>query len=444
MSKLRFENGFINTYLDMVEETESPRIFHIWCALAGVAACLGRRVWLQDGNSQLYANMFVALVGPPGVRKSTAMNIMHGYVKEVTGVRFAPDDTGGQRQGLLKAMQNDDMPDETKNILAEIDAADSASLEALASARLATDTDPRDLHTMFVCASEFNSFLGRNALDMLTFLLKMWDGEEYTYRLKNEELTLTNPLLSLIGCTTPTNIATALPPEAIGQGFMSRVILVHANEKHKNVPRRIPFDPNLEQQIKNLYQFLFYDYDGEITETTAAAKFIDELYGTKVEIDDPRFLYYIERRHTHLRKLSMVLAASRRSKYIETQDVREAQRILSATEKAMPDALGEYGMNKTAAARQRMLEFLQHYKGAVDQSMLYAIMARDMTFVEFSNAIADMVNSGKIVRVQTNNGPGYTYKEKRSTLIDEVLEDIADGPEEPKSNVIPLTEMKRG
>ena len=432
----------------MVEETESPRIFHIWSALAGIAACLGRRTYLQDGDEQIFPNIFVALVGPPGVRKSSAMNMARKRVAAATEVRFAPDDTGGQRQGLIVAMQGKNLADEEDKMKEQVDAvlkAGEISAERLLSTKPVYGPDPRDIHCIFVTASEFNSFLGRNALDMLTFLIKMWDGENYDYTLKKEQLTLDQPLMTLIGCTTPTNIATALPPEAIGQGFMSRMILVHSNQKYKSLPRRPPLDNRLVNMIEQRYADISYNFDGQMIESTAAAKLRDELYEEPVKIEDARFLYYCERRPTHLVKLSMLLAASRNSHIIDESDVREAHAILRATEAAMPQALGEYGLTKISAARQKMLEFLQHVKIPVLQPVLYAMMGRDMTLQDFNQAIADFQHAGKIMPLKTSDGLAYTYIEKFEKLTDQILlsalQEKHGVNEEKEDNVVPLKKL---
>src|SRR3546814_15677405 len=61
-------------------------------------------------------------------------------------------------------------------------------------------------------------------------------------------------------------------------------------------------------------------------------------------MNDPRFDSYHERRYTHLIKLAMVLCALRGYTCIDKADYQEAHRILRATEKGMPDALGQFGM----------------------------------------------------------------------------------------------------
>ena len=420
-----FKNPFLQTYLEYVEDTESPRLFHIWAALSGVSACLGRRVTLPFGITDIFANQYILLVGPPGVRKSTATNIMKRLVKDATGIRFAQDDTGGQRQGLISAFQEDELDEELQDLM-DIEAADIASsLEAIGNMQLKVDS--RDAHTLYAVASEFNTFIGHNSIDMITFLAKMWDGEDYDYRIKNSRQTLTNPLLNLIGGTTPTNIASSMPPEAIGQGFMSRIILVFGNKKYKSVPRPKRLDPDLEMQLKNTYGYIYNSFDGIIQETPAARDLIDSMYHEEVKINDPRFVYYAERRHVHLIKLCMALAAARRSNEISVEDIEEASAILRTTEQFMSDALGEYGLSPLSASKQKMVEFLRHAKGPVREAILWTVMSKDMRQVDFRNSLMDLVNAGKIIQKSVpEHGVVYIYKEDANNILEEALAGLAE------------------
>jgi len=208
---------------------------HIWAAISGAGACLGRRVYLPFGFADIYANMCILLVGPPGVRKSTAILLMQKRLRKSTGVRFAPEDSCGQRQGLIIAMEGDkeDISDEDAKL---IDAANRLP-DVDTMAKLNLSQDPRDAHVMYAVASEFASFIGQNAIEMVTFLNKVLDGEDYDYKTRSSQHTLDNPLLGIIGGTAPISIQDAFPKAAIGHGFTSRIVFVYANRKYKKVPR---------------------------------------------------------------------------------------------------------------------------------------------------------------------------------------------------------------
>jgi hypothetical protein len=402
----------VKLYLDYVERTESPRLFHIWSFLSGVSASMGRRCWLPMGTGEIWPNMFVILTGPPAVRKSTAFRITSNLLRSYTSVRFAPDDTGGQRQGLIAAMMNcsnKDNKDEDEIIsrMAAIASKKQSNNSTTSIADLAVDLDEvgnlcldtRDPRTMFIAASELNSILGEGNTALLTFLQKMWDGDAYKYQLKNTTHELKDALLGIIGATTPSQLALAMPPEAVGQGFTSRAIFIYADQKHARKIARPKLREDLEHELGAIFSKISSDFDGPFIEEPNAANELDKLYERGVVITDPRFVHYADRRHTHLQKLSMALAASRGEQTIRLVDVKFADQLLLYTEQYMPDALGEYGMNKLGAAKQRLLDFLKQSDGPIPINALYGMLSRDMTMLDFKQTIVELHNAGKLTRV---------------------------------------------
>ena len=120
----------------------------------------------------------------------------------------------------------------------------------------------------------------------------------------------------------------------------------------------------------------------------------------------------------------MVMAATRKDLIIRRPDVEEAHFILQNTEKHMPDALGEFGLSQTSAAKQKMLEFLTNANGPVTTQLLWALMQRDLKLVDFHNTLADLVNANKIMQVKTNEGPAFVYNEKATNAFDSMEDDL--------------------
>ena len=398
------QNKFVRLYLECVEETQSPRLFHIWSALAGVGAALGRRNYLPFGPFKIYPNLYVILVGPPGLKKGSAMNISKNFVQLNTGVKFAPKDTSGRYQGIIAAMEDTDVDNKLKEELhMEMSFADLGNLN--------TDIEAReDKHSMFVASSEWATFIGINNHSFLNFLIEVWDGEDYEYRLKKERFVIKEPLMGMIGCTTSTGIATCIPEEAMGHGFMSRLILVYSSRPYKRVDWPPPLPSELEKEIGEVYKNIHKNLTGPFIITPEVKEQFSIENGKEVKIDDHRFMYYLERRQTHLFKLTMCLTAARQSKQIEIQDIIDANALLSLTELNMPMALGEYGMSPRAVAAQRVIEFLQQVKEPVNSVTLMAYMIRDLPSKnEYFQLMEDLVISEKIVRLSLpNNEIAYT------------------------------------
>ena len=411
MDDFRFNTEYLNNYLRMVEDTESPRLFHIWQSLFNVSCALGRRCWFPFGPMQLFPNQYILLVGTPGTRKSTAASMGKKILKNHTGVRFAPQDTAGQRQGLVTAMQGET---ETKEFLDAVELGSKSGSDLTLSDIAQITNDPEeemaqfvsvaDKHHMAVVSGEFSRFIGQNNIQMLDFLATMWDGDDYDYQLKSSKVVLKDPLLNIIGCTTPTSIAHSMPPAAGGQGFLSRVILVYGARKHKSVPRPSVPDQRLVDAVGNVLRDAYYERVGAFDETPDARSFSEGLYDYRPDIADSRFGYYAERRYTHLIKLATCLAAASGRQLVVRDDFEEAHRILMATEVGMPDALGEFGMNPMAVVKQEILEQLRAAEGPVPMNVVISLFTRDAKSRDIAETLNDLRRAGQIDMSQRPDG----------------------------------------
>lgn len=412
MPEIEFNTPYLNDYLQMVEDTESPRLFHIWQAIFNMSCALGRRAWLPFGPLVIWPNHYIAIVGTPGTRKSTATSLGKRVLHKSTGVRFAPSDTAGHRQGLISAMAGGS--DQSKEFLAaeELGARDNTLMSLTQLSEVTNDPEEEeakfisvaDKHHIAIITSELSKVIGQNNMTMLDFLVTMWDGEDYSYQTKTGQTTLENPLINMIGCTTPTSIAHAMPPAAGGQGFLSRCILVYGARKYKMVPRPSAPPEELLGRVKNVLHDAYFNIAGAFNETPDGRAYSESLYSFNLEISDSRFGYYNERRYTHLIKLAMVLCAARGDKTITRADYEEAHRILRATERGMPDALGEFGMNPLAVLKQEMLESLRLAQGPVTLDEIVSMFHRDARSHEITEVLNDLKRMNQVKMIQSKSG----------------------------------------
>lgn len=416
-STMQIANPFIKKYLTITDNSEAPPIFRLWSLLSASSANLGRRNFYRLGDITIFPNQYILLVGNPGSRKSTAISAAKKIMKGFPNITYAPDDTGGQRQGLISYLHT---LSETYGIDWDIDKSDTPKTE-MDKAIKSIKTNVADSQSLYIAAGEFASVIGQNAYDLIVFLTKTWDGDEHIYSLKSSTITLSHPLLNLIGGTTPTALSTAFPEEAMGQGYLSRNILVYG-ETIKRVPR--PTKVNREDLLFLINSFItIANSSGAFTESEEAAELIDRLYEYEPTITDFRLLYYKERRHVHLIKLIMSIAALSGRKHIIKEDVLDAQSILTATEEAMPMALGEYGLTPTSKVKQKVVEFLNSVNEPLTSDVLYATVKRDCKASDFASILRDLLNEEAITLYRTGEDTQPAYianktKQKRISNID--------------------------
>src|SRR3546814_1384868 len=86
MSVPEFHTPFLNHYMAMVEDTESPRLFHLWSAITGAAAALGRRCFFQrseEHTSELQSLMRISYA-VFCLKKEETTQVRHAPVVDMT------------------------------------------------------------------------------------------------------------------------------------------------------------------------------------------------------------------------------------------------------------------------------------------------------------------------------------------------------------------------
>lgn len=440
-------------YMKMLENTEAPRIFHIWSLAATVAAMLGRRCYLPWGDGELSANIFVILAGSSGLKKSSSIGFAEKFIPHNSTVRTAPTDTGFQRQGLLKAMLTKAEREMMELREGKRDAKNSAKAEKISTLKVMTDesyfldmgenadlslleppssTSTPDDHCLFVVAEELVSLIGHNNMEMIGFLSKMYDGNKYDYSTSTKTMILNKPLLSLLAGTNPLSLASSVPIASINQGFMPRTIFVHADEKYKEVPILEPFNQTLQNDI-HVHMEEIAKLQGTFKLSPAAMATYKELYTFKPSIGDIRFASYIERRTQHLLKLSMAIAAMDLSMTIENNHVEFAHEMLWLAERNMHHALGFYDGSTLSKVKQDLLEWLRGANEGISFAECLQFAGALIRESEFSAVIQQLTTAGDINQYSVDGNVFLEYRKKalasnkanaKAQLINKVITEL--------------------
>lgn len=357
MSKKK--KDWLTGYLEFVEETEPPHTYKEWVGISVIASALRRKCYLKWGHDTLYPNMFVVLVGPPGkCRKGTAMGVGKSMLKQV-GIQLAADSI--TREGLIRELgkaEKTDVDVTGKNLI---------------------------MHSsLTVYSPELTVFLGYNNLNFLSILTDWFDcADNWEYTTKNMgQDQLKGVWLNLIGATTPELIQSALPKDAIGGGFASRVIFVYEDNKEKVVPF-----PLISAKLAKLHDELISGLDeiaaihGEFSITPEFMSLYADWYiahSEKPPFDDIRFFGYNERRPTHLRKLCIILSASMRTdRIIDAEVFHRAVSILKRVEKKMPMTFRGYGKSSMADVMANLMRTIA-VQGTVSKKTLLQLFYNDL------------------------------------------------------------------
>jgi hypothetical protein len=354
----RLLNNWLASYIELTKNTEPPARFHLWVAVTIIGALLGRKCEVKLGPETFFPNLYTILVGPPGVRKGTAIKYGQSILKEIKKGTSAPDVV-------------------TKEQL-------------IAEFELAQDTVPvgNEMIThssMFVIAPELVNFIKENDYERLGYLTDLYDGrDDFIYKTKTStNHHVVNPGLWILGATTPNWIEIAMRQLGVGGGMTSRIICVFASKKGNHVPvtKMKPFDPVLRGKlITDLAEIS--RMAGRFTVTNDADRIYSEWYLGRYKetcISDNRFASYWERLPSMVIKTSMIVSASRRdTKVVEAQDIVQAISMFEAIHPEMPQAFGGLGQNVIGSQTEKVRNILRE-KGQAHRHEILRALKMDLS-----------------------------------------------------------------
>lgn len=387
-------SDFFSAYMDYagVGVSEPPAIFHRWSCASIIGALLGRQAYLPFGHSSIFPNQYIMFMGAPGSRKSTAINIGKKLLSASGYSRYAADKVSKERF-LMDMKQYDD-----SSLL------DANELEML------TLDEPAEV---FVVAEEFTDFVGNNNMEFITMLTKLWDcpSEYVNPKIHGASVRIEEPTVNILGGNTVQGFALAFPPEALGNGFLSRLLFIHGDTTGRKVTFPAVPDPLLVAFLSNHLKEIKDKIKGAFTLAPGVEALCDRMYREYVDIDDIRFKHYGSRRFTHLLKLSMIIAATDLSLVIEKKHLLRANTMLSTAERHMSKALGEFGKSKYSDVANQILDHLNKSNKPVNINTLWKVVAKDLAKMsELGDIMKNLIGADKIQTMNLGGVQGFLPK----------------------------------
>lgn len=397
-----------DAYFKYTENTEAPRVFHRWALITSIGALLGRKFYMEHGHWKIFPNVYTMLIGSPGTRKSTAIKMCKqliqgaGYtsiaVDKITKEKFLVELDGTHTEGGSDTSKSFN-PEESSFWSNE-------------------DDEPRECYVM---ADEFNDFLGLHNIEFISLLGTLWDYDAvYEAKTKHgKAVRIPYPTISILGGNTPQNFALAFPLEIIGQGFLSRLLLIHGEQCGRRITFPKPPDPKEFAALVEFFRQLQFAVQGKAEFSSDALKMLDDIYQQWVDLEDVRFKHYSTRRFTQLLKLCLIVAAARLSATISAADVIKANTVLASAEHRMPTALGEFGKGKNSDTAQVILELLQLADKPLSSRDIWKVVSKDFNKItDLATLIQGMVESEKLVHVPGKGFLARAVKSRKQVHVD--------------------------
>jgi hypothetical protein len=307
---------WIESFTKTFHDIPSPEIFRKWAAISSIGAALERRVVLTGTGSEVYANLFILLVAPPGVGKTQAIAKAVELWHKTGKMKVAPDD-------ITKASLLDHM--------AECEQTWQPSPIEL----------PIHYHSLNVAADEFGVLCPAHDLSFMSVMNALYDNRalyKESRRGRNGDLVMANPQLSILAGTQPDFMSSLLPPEAWGMGFMSRMVMVYCGTPvkvdlfktlKKAETRNLELDLRTICELRGVMQF------SEEAQAALVTWYANDLAPAPTH---SKLKHYKPRRILTVLKLCMISSAARKNDLIiDETDVERARDWLLEAEALMPD-----------------------------------------------------------------------------------------------------------
>lgn len=297
------------------------------------------KCYLQT-SSPLYPNLYIFIIGHPGVGKNRIIRIAKRFMAELPEFHFAPTSlTGASLVDTLQA---------SKRFIARL------------------PDPPLEYNCSTITAEELTAFMHKYDDEMVGLLSAFYDPDPYAQsrRGRDIKIKIDRPQVNLISGTTPSNLVSVMPESAWDQGFTSRIIMIHSDERivgddFAGISRDL--DDALIHDIKMIGAL-----NGEFKVTEDYRKAVNDwrALGEPPIINHPKLLHYKTRRRVHLYKLSMVSAADRGDVLLLTRDdFNRAMGWLTEAESFMPDIF----TSGSTGTDSRALDEILHYIKVADK-----------------------------------------------------------------------------
>lgn len=367
---------WIESFTTATHHLNSPAVFRRWTALSCISSAVQRRVWFRFNGTKVFLNLYVVLVGGPGVGKTISINAGRDTLSRISTVNFAAN--MGSKEKLLHSI--------AKFLKPIAEAKDNLNFQCACTAFI----------------PELAVFIRPKDVEMINVLLDLYDCRNFRYEtLSRDPAFLENPFFSILGGTTPNAFAENIARPYAGTGILSRINLIYSNES--KVPdifgAKATFDQtDFLSDLRSIHSLY-----GEMQFDGPAKRFVQEQVnaGIPPTPTDARLAEYLPRRAFHLMKLCCLVALARSNDLIVTRpDAERAMSYLLASEAELSPVLAVFGASPAIASIRSVETWLRAEHAASGKPILETDLRKklleEVPPQYITSTIAELVSSGTL------------------------------------------------
>lgn len=385
-------------FLEYSKDLPTPRIFRLWSILHAIGAASERRVWTVFGRNTLYPNLFVVLVGPPGVGKTQALEPMAVLLRKSGSVTLAPNDLS--KQGLLDAI-------------------------AEAGRAVMLNGRPFDYHFLALSVREMSNFMSKYDLELTGLMTDLFDCpsvNDEKKRTHNKGKLIPSPGISFIMGTATQNLGATVSNEMWGSGFMARVIMAFSSDEvvPENMFEDIPVDDDLGNEIVGGLARIGQMVGPMTWEPDAQSLLrhfrLNQKDGAPIH---NRLSHYVTRRWLHLAKLCMIAGLADERQTVEADDFHTALSWLREAEEFMPEIFKDMVSHEDGQIHEELRNYLQllHMKtrAPIHASVIYKFLSQRVSSYQIQRILDVSISADFIRRVAGTEGDDAEYVPQHPT-----------------------------
>lgn len=379
--------NFIEAFESYSEVYNTTPLYAKAAAIWMLGTAVRRAVGMRSRGNNLHPNLFIELVGGPGTGKSQSINAVRSIFIPATGSSIIPASI--TRAGMEDYMQAN---------MQQTNSPDGALLMS---------------HECIGLSEEMQGILPDQDLGHLTLYNILYDLPKIHKAVTRTHgtIALESPYCSILTGAQPAFLATTMPEQAWGMGFMSRSIMVFDSPRE----RRSMFefrdtDPKLKADLIHDLKLVSKIYGW--MEWTADAK---ELYhewwvehgGQPVPAAKRLAMGYNSRRELHMAKLAMITSLARaetvsNSLLVREEDVADAIKTLLHFERQMTSIFSEMAATGSMVMLQDVVDKVRAETAAgrpVEEAALISLLMQRFPSTQVHSMIQNLIDSKAIVNI---------------------------------------------
>jgi len=378
------ETGFFRDYVEYTSRAEAPLPYHFFSSVVGVAAVCNRRIWVDMGYFNFYPATGVIILGPSGLRKTSAADII---VKMLQELQITP-------------------------IYSE-----KLTPEAL------IDSMKGENATGLIYAPEMAVFLNKQKYNegLVQLITRFMDcpDEWASGTIMRGKTPLRNIAISVLMCSTPDWFVTNIPEDTFGGGFVARNLLVVQESSARCEPIPRPGDPTIKERL--MMQLAWFHtfmgackIEGHTGIPGCKCKFCTWYRKHTIDSQHPEHELlgtYYQRKQGHVVRLAMCLHVGTHYEYdihtICEECFERAVKILDWNEKFLPNLFRQLFKTQAGQDAEIILRAIRAAGGTIAHSNLIRKMQYKFGATQVKSVISSLKEAGQLR--EENGVLGHVY-----------------------------------